>query len=540
MSQEVPAADPPKMSSIPVSVLLVDDRMANLTALEAVLDPLKINLVKATSGEEALWKILGQEFALVLLDVQMPGLDGFRVASLLRDRPSTRALPIIFLTALSREPENIFRGYEQGAVDYLVKPFDPNVLRSKVSVFVELYRKTKLIELQGELLRKKEREELQLQNERRFRRLTEAMPVAIWTMSVSGQCDYMNRRASACFPTGTIGLSGFLDAIHPDDCPRVEFAWECARSALEPFQLECRLRDPSSVWRWCTLQAVPSRSETGAADGWIVSAADIDRSKRAEETLIEKERQLQLANEAKDAFLAAASHELRSPLTAAKLMVRKASRGGMKDFAPLARQVDRMARLIDDLFDISRLQNGRLELELQALDLADLARELHERVDGSSDKHTFRFEVPSGLAVCADRGRIDQVLTNLIANAVRYSPEGGEIIVGAAENGDEVRLYVKDHGIGIPPEKQRLIFERFGQAHGARYGGLGLGLTIAEGIVLQHGGRIWVESEGIPGRGSTFHVRLPRAPPHEYRVSPIRQPAQAQVVERPALEIVRS
>src|SRR5205823_3460842 len=134
----------PKMGAIPASVLLVDDRPSNLTALEAVLEPLRVKLVKATSGEEALWKLLDEEFALMLLDVQMPGIDGFRVASLVRERPATRTLPIIFLTALSREPENIFRGYETGAVDYLVKPFDARVLRSKVHVFIELFRKTKL------------------------------------------------------------------------------------------------------------------------------------------------------------------------------------------------------------------------------------------------------------------------------------------------------------------------------------------------------------------------------------------------------------
>ncbi|MBK7859069.1 MAG: response regulator [Archangiaceae bacterium] len=495
---------------------MVDDRPSNLTALEAVLQPLGAELVKATSGEEALWRLLEHEFALVLLDVQMPGLDGFRVAQLIRERPSTQSLPIIFLTALSREPDHIFRGYEHGAVDYLVKPFDANVLRSKVAVFVDLYRKSKLVEIQAELIRKKEREELQLASEERFRRLTEAVPVCLWAIRNDGTAYYSNRKAGSCFSPSTPEPSHFLDAVHPEDRAMVDAGWKQARSYLEPFQLECRLRNRTDTWRWFSLHGVPTYDASGVSVGWIVSGSDIDRSRRAEESLLQKESELQVANAAKDAFMAAASHELRSPLTAAKLALRKVNKGGPTSVTPktvelVARQVDRMAKLVDDLFDVSRLQHGRLALELSKFDLASLAKEVHERVSGCSERHVFRCEVPSGLELYADRGRLDQVLTNLLANAVRYSPEGGEVVIGAEPTGENVHLYVKDQGVGIPKEKHKVIFERFGQAHGARYGGLGLGLTIVEGIVLQHQGRIWVESDGQPGLGSTFHVQLPRA-----------------------------
>jgi signal transduction histidine kinase len=120
------------------------------------------------------------------------------------------------------------------------------------------------------------------------------------------------------------------------------------------------------------------------------------------------------------------------------------------------------------------------------------------------------MEMPEHLEGVWDRGRLDQVLTNLVSNAIRYSPSGGEVVVRVVEEGGGVHLTVKDQGVGIPPEKQGLIFERFGRAHGAKYGGLGLGLTISQGIVEQHGGRIWVESPGVAGEGSTFHVWLPR------------------------------
>lgn len=508
-----------RVESIPASILLVDDAPANLTALEAVLEPLDARLVRANSGEEALWKILAEEFALVLLDVQMPGMDGFRVASMIRARPSTSTLPIIFLTALSREPSHVFKGYEHGAVDYIVKPFDPSVLRSKVSVFLDLYRKTKLIEQQAEALRLKERQELERRNEHRFRGVTESVADCIWAARPSGAFYYANRNARQCSPRPAGDSFSLLEAVHPEDSTELERLWSHALNAGEPFELECRMRHSEEDWRWHITRGVPECDEDGRILGWIVSATDIHRRKQAEETLVAAEQQLRLANEAKDAFLAAASHELRSPLSILKAQAQLAVRRLGNDtsdfpgkaFALIDRQVDRMARLVEELLDVSRIQHGRLSLEPEQFDLADLAFEVSERMQMTASAHEIRCEVPRGTFLTADRGRLDQVLTNLLTNAIRYSPGGGEILVGGEALGHEVRFFVRDRGIGIPPENHRTIFERFGRAHGSRYGGLGLGLTITEGIVLQHGGRIWVESEGEHGKGSTFYVQLPRS-----------------------------
>jgi len=134
-------------------ILLVDDRPENLLALEAILSSLDQALVRATSGEEALKALLAQDFALILLDVQMPGMDGFETASHIKRRERTRDIPIIFLTAINREPQQAFRGYAAGAVDYLAKPFDPWVLRAKVSVFIDLYLKNRQLKEQAELMR---------------------------------------------------------------------------------------------------------------------------------------------------------------------------------------------------------------------------------------------------------------------------------------------------------------------------------------------------------------------------------------------------
>ena len=175
-------------------LLLVDDRPENLLALEAILEPLGQELVRAGSGEEALRYLLHDEFAAILLDVQMPGLDGFQTAELIKERERTRHIPIIFLTAISKDAEHIFRGYGAGAVDYLLKPFDPHVLRAKVSVFVELWQKSVEIRRQAELLRERERQELEHEATVRYRSLEDAVPLLVWTTDAEGRVLTYNAR----------------------------------------------------------------------------------------------------------------------------------------------------------------------------------------------------------------------------------------------------------------------------------------------------------------------------------------------------------
>lgn len=620
------------------SILMVDDHPSNLLALEAILEPLGQELVKATSGEEALKFLLQRDFAVILMDVQMPGLDGFQTATLIKQRERTRTIPIIFLTALSRDAAHIFKGYAHGAVDYLLKPFDPEILRSKVSVFVDLFLKEQQIQRQAALLRQREREAVERQGELRYRRLTESLPEVMWAARADGSFTYANRAGrdyTGIHEDQPLSLATFLDFVHPVDREEMRSAWETAVRSSQRVEREFRLRRFDGVYRWHLARAVPERDETGYVVGWIAIATDIDDKRRAEEALgrfkmtldatldcvlmfspdsltltyanagaakqlasstdelvglsvlevesafdeagfrkllaplvsgtlpsqtystthrrrdgtevpvevvlqfvaaaegpgrfisvardiTERQRAetaLRLASDAKDAFLAAASHELRTPLAAAKGHAHLAllKLGGETEAGPgkslkiINRQIDRMAKLVEDLLDISRLQAGRLSLELEKFDLSQLVQETRDRMAVLSQGHEIQVETPEHLEGIWDRGRLDQVLTNLLSNAIRYSPEGGTVLVRLSREGKEgVHLSVKDSGVGIPKDKQALIFERFGRAHGSKYGGLGLGLTISQGIVEQHGGRIWVESPGVPGQGSTFNVWLPR------------------------------
>lgn len=357
------------------AILLVDDRVQNLIALQATLETLGVPLVTAQSGEEALRHLLDRDFALIILDVQMPGLDGLQTAELIKKRERSAHIPIIFITALSREAAYVFKGYSQGAVDYLLKPVDPEIVRAKASVFVELFRRGERLKRQAKLV---------------------------------------------------------------------------------------------------------------------------------------------AASEAKDEFIAAISHEIRTPLTAAKAQAQLAIRqlGGPTEPATralglISKQIDRVVRLVEELFDFTRIQSGRLVLTPIPLDLVSVARDVVERMAAVSDKHELLVAAETPVAIRGDRDRLEQILTNLIANAIRYSPEGGP--VGIAISRDATRAYIRvtDRGVGIPKEKLTAIFERFLQAHGSSYGGIGLGLTITKELVERHGGRIWAASSGIAGEGSTFNIELP-------------------------------
>ena len=268
------------------NVLLVDDRPENLLALEGILEPLGQNLLYANSGEDALRQLLRHDVAVILLDVQMPELDGFETAQLIKQRDRTKHVPIIFVTAISKDEEHVFRGYSAGAVDYIFKPFNPEVLRSKVSVFIELHEKTEQLQRQAELLKEQELAELRRESEERYRFLAEAQPDQIWTSLPNGQLDYVNQRALDYFELsfGELVESGWTQIVHPEDLARMLERWEHALATGQAYENELRLRRAvDGAYRWHLTRAVPMTSRDGALVKWFGSNTDIDDQKRAEE-----------------------------------------------------------------------------------------------------------------------------------------------------------------------------------------------------------------------------------------------------------------
>jgi PAS domain S-box-containing protein len=300
-------------------ILLVDDRPENLMALDAVLEPLGHDLVRASSGEEALKQLLRDEFALIILDVQMPDLNGFELAEIIKGRAKTSHVPIIFVTAINKEDYYVFKGYSVGAVDYMFKPFDPDILKSKVQVFVDLYLKTKKIEEQAGLLRQAEqrereaeRQEVERASIQRYRNLADAIPNIVWTARADGTLDYFNQRWY-----DFTGLSeadskrdGWQAVLHEDDLARDMREWEEARRTGIPVKIESRLRQYDGSYRWHMIQALPEIDEHGAIIAWLGTCTDIDDRIRTEQELQAATNQLRDRNQVIEAEVALRTREL--------------------------------------------------------------------------------------------------------------------------------------------------------------------------------------------------------------------------------------
>src|SRR5581483_9628922 len=256
------------------AILLVDDREENLIALEAVLEPLGHLLVRADSGISALREILLHDFACILLDVDMPGIDGFETARMIKQRSRSQNIPIVFVTALPEDDEQVFHGYEVGAVDYIFKPIDPDMLRSKVGVFVDLWEKNRRLHEQ-ELLA------LERASETRYSQLADAMPQIVWRADVDGNATYFNRRwfEYTGMAPADAAAAPWRDAVHPDD--REDLLTKLA--SAEAFEHEFRFRAADGSYRWHLARTAPIRDESGRIESWVGTATDIDDRKRTEE-----------------------------------------------------------------------------------------------------------------------------------------------------------------------------------------------------------------------------------------------------------------
>ena len=508
----------------PARILIVDDHEPNLLALEAILDPLGQDLVRASSGEDALRKLLDGDFAVILLDVQMPGLDGIDTAALIKKRERNRSTPIIFLTAIAKDPAHIFRGYAHGAVDYLLKPFDPEILRTKVSVFVDLWRKTELIQRQQALLRAQELREIERRNEGRFRAIIDSMPTCVWVGRRDGDIAYCNR-VWRDYAGPEVGM-GFFEAVPADELESVREAWNAAVGDGQPLEREQRLRRHDGQYRWHLLRVVPEMDGRDVIAGWIATATDIDHQKRVEEAhaaLLVREQEArelaEVANRTKDEFLATVSHELRTPLNAILGWTRILRTGAAPGTDKLERALETIernaraqAQLVEDILDVSRIIAGKLRVQVRPTDLCEVVRAAVETVRPAAQAKGLDIELrlPDSLPFEADPDRLQQVVWNLLSNAIKFTPEGS-VTVELRRASRTVEVVVADTGIGISKEFLPHVFDRFRQADSSMTrasGGLGLGLAIVRHLVEVHGGNVLAESAG-EGAGSQFTVRLP-------------------------------
>jgi signal transduction histidine kinase len=386
-----------KENNSKIDILLVDDEPRNLDALEAILDDPAYRLLRANDADAALRALLENDVAAIVLDIKMPGVSGFELAKMIKNTKRFRETPIVFLTAYMIEERDVITGYGAGAVDYLTKPVSPEILRAKVAVFAELFRKTRAL--------------------------------------------------------------ADLNAT-----------------------LEARVAERT---------------------------AELEKSEAA----------LRAAAAQKDEFIAVLSHELRNPLAPLRhglaLLLRRQPAGVEQTLATMNRQLDHMVRIVDDLLDISRISRGLLELQKEPVGLESLARATMESVRPLFErkKQQLSLIADEPVAVQADPTRVAQILTNLLQNAAKFTPESGTIQVELAREDDDAVIRVVDSGPGIAGDQLERVFEMFARVNkqaAPTQPGLGIGLALGRRLAIMHGGSLTAASDG-PGRGTTFTLRLPGA-----------------------------
>jgi signal transduction histidine kinase len=540
-------------------VLIVDDLPDKLLVYEVILRDLDLELVMARSGEEALKEVLRNEFAVILLDVNMPGMDGFETANLIRGRKKSAHTPIIFVTAFNDEMW-MAEGYSRGAVDFITTPVIPPILQAKVRVFVDLFRMTQQVRehAQQQIALTAERAQRTAAEEanRRLSFLVKAGAVItrslerrliaqnILRLLIPEQADaaalvlQTNDDESVAFGVCEAGVVKLSENQRVQDLPQewrrkldqmmssqihanghtVAHTPEAHGAVIEDRFVAVPLRDRENVFGALLAKLNPGRTPFSPADLQLMESIT-SRSAIALTNAYLYE-QLEHANQQKNRFLSMLAHELRNPLapiqSAVDLM--RLCRLDNEDVNSarevIERQVSHLVRIVDDLLDVSRITLGKIRLEKTPLDARKVITSAVEISKPLIDDqgHRLELEVPAdALLIEGDSARLTQVLSNLLNNAAKYTPPPGEIHLSLREEEGNAVFRIRDNGIGIPTVMLAKVFDLFTQVDGSTeraQGGLGVGLNLVRELVEMHGGRVEVTSAGA-GQGSEFLVMIP-------------------------------
>ncbi len=542
-------------------ILVVDDLPEKLLVYRTVLENPELNIVTAHSGQDALKKVLEGDFAVILLDVSMPGMDGFETAQLIRQRKRSSATPIMFLTAFT-DDMRMAQGYASGAVDYIPTPVVPEILRAKVQVFVELFQMRRLSAQQAEERAKRASAE---EAAKRSAFLAETGAAITRSLDLNGLLDAVARSAVPfladlcvlsindpegrnevkCVWRSTDARTGTED---PTTLPTYPFPWlgkalQRAVSIDQPQLLD--VLPPSKVGAQVGVPdmdgghalIIPIRARQGMSGALALMRAKGSQPYRPDEVTLAREfvsracialenvllvQGIQEADRRKDEFLGMLAHELRNPLAPLRNAVEIMDMVDHKDpvlqeaRAVIDRQVTHMTRLVDDLLDATRIARGKVLLRKEPCDMSAVVRQTADDYRSIFATSGIRFNVmaPKGpLHVYGDPTRLAQSVGNLLHNAHKFTEAGGEVNLGLRSGKEEgwLELTVQDTGVGIEPHLLPHIFDVFRQADQGldrNRGGLGLGLTLVKGLMELHGGTVEVASTK-PGKGTAFVVRLP-------------------------------
>ena len=541
----------------PVEILLVDDRPENLLALEAILEPLNQTLIRAGSGDEALRKLLQHDFAVILLDVQMPGINGFETARLIKSRERTKYIPIIFLTAISKDEEYVFEGYQVGAVDYLAKPFQPDILRSKVSVFVDLYLKQKQLSTQQVLLQESELRELELkhmleltESEARFSEIVGSAMDAIIVFDADWKISLFNDAAERMFELpAEKAIGNDLKQLLPEpmradvlericrvsnppagsDEPRPSesehmLSFTGVRANGEQFPIEATASCLDVRGKRTYTLIARDISERQRADAALKAQAEslataMTELKALNDELADRQAELERAMAARSRFYASMSHELRTPINAVlgySTLLLENIYGPLNEkqaegITRTHKAAKHLLELVNDVLDLSKIEAGKIDLRLQPVYFPALIDDLFVTVRPLADQYGSELSLThegEPVKIISDPRRLRQILLNLLSNAIKFG-KGKPIRVSSRRGTDGgIVLEVCDEGEGIAPADQEKIFDEFVQLGKTQLTeGTGLGLPISRRLAAMLQGDLEVSSE--PGKGSTFRLTLP-------------------------------
>lgn len=570
------------MTESQVDILIVDDRAENLLAIEAILEPLNQRIVRASSGHEALRKLLETDFAVILLDVQMPGINGFETARLIKSRERTRHIPIIFLTAISKDEKYVFEGYSVGAVDYLFKPFEPEILRSKVAAFVDLYLKQRRITEQEVLLRESEKREMELrhvgellQSEARYSEIVRTAMDAIVIFDESGTIELFNAAAERMF--GAPASQAIGQKIHhffpePVSVAAVEricqqaqhhrsergatehvmsghvASFTAVRTTGDEFPIEasvsCLPTPRGHSYSLIVRDVSERRRQEEALKTQAVSLANtMSELRTLNEELNQRQAELERAMTARSRFYASMSHELRTPINAVlgySTLLLENIYGPLNEkqtegIGRTQKAARHLLELVNDVLDLSKIEAGKIDLRLQPVIFPGLIDDLFVTVQPLADQYGSTLDHKHDGAhskVISDPRRVRQILLNLLSNAIKFGGGKPVQVVSRAREDGGVVIEVIDQGTGIPPEDQERIFQEFVQLGKTQLQeGTGLGLPISRRLAeLLHGS---LELESEIGKGSTFRLSLP--PSSDVRPGPPeREPVSSRASDEHA------
>lgn len=482
-------------------ILLADDNADMRAYLHDLLEPYYA-VERVRDGEDAFVRASEARPDLILADVMMPRLDGFALIARLRDHAALRDVPVILISARAGEEARI-EGLAAGADDYIVKPFYARELLTRVGSLLELVQ-------------------LRREGEARFRAYVEATNDVVYRMSPDWR-EMRQLQGRNFIPDEAGPNHAWLDKyIRPEDQPHVVAAIERAVQTRSPFELEHPVIRVDGTIGWTFSRAAPLFDEAGNITEWFGTASDITERRQQQEALQRQGAALKEADRQKNEFLAMLAHELRNPLSPLRsaadllrrLLVEPSPARQTVDI--VERQVTQLTRLVDDLLDISRITQGKIELRRTPQRLEHLIGNSLESVESlvREKGHSIAiYSGPAALTVMGDPQRLVQCFGNVLTNAAKYTPSGGEIRVRTRRDGGEAVVTISDDGVGIPAETLPRVFDLFAQGErmlDRSQGGLGIGLAIVKRLVEMHGGSVAVHSDG-PNRGASFEIRLPLA-----------------------------